>query len=110
MKKLSHIVAFLFCLVAFSKKGTAQFYFLNDNYYYTPVTFEFGASVGAMNCLTDLGGKEGIGKQFLKDLNYGNTNVTVGGYFTTMYKAAVGLRLEANLGKIGRASCRERVS
>ena len=100
MKKLSFIIALSFSLVVFPEKGNAQFYFLNDDYYYTPITFEFGGTVGAMNCLTDLGGKEGVGKQFIKDLNYGNTNVTVGGYFTTMYKSAVGIRLEANFGKV----------
>lgn len=100
MKKLSFIIALLFSLVVFPEKGTAQFYFLNDDYYYTPITFEFGGTVGAMNCLTDLGGKQGVGKQFLKDLNFGNTNVTVGGYFTIMYKSAIGLRLEANFGKV----------
>jgi hypothetical protein len=86
--------------MSFPKIGLAQPYFLNDNYYYTPITFEFGGTVGAMNCLTDLGGKEGVGKQFTKDLNLGNSNASVGGYFTTMYKSAVGLRLEANFGKV----------
>ena len=99
MKKLFYLIAILGA-AALPKEGTAQFYFLNDSYYYTPVTFEFGATVGGMNCLTDLGGKEGVGKQFTKDLNFGNTNATVGGYFTAMYKAAVGLRLEANFGEV----------
>ncbi len=99
MKKLLFTIVTI-CVLGFCQKAHSQYYFLNDNYYYTPVTFEFGASVGAMNCLTDLGGKQGVGKQFIKDLNFGNTNVAVGGYFSTMYKAAIGLRLEANFGKV----------
>ena len=100
MKKLSHLIAFAIFITVIPKAVNAQLYFMNDDYYYTPITFEFGGSVGAMNCLTDLGGKQGVGKQFVKDINFGNSNACVGGYFTTMYKSAFGIRLEANFGKV----------
>jgi hypothetical protein len=78
----------------------AQYYFYNDSYYDNPLIFELGGSVGAMNCLTDLGGKKGIGKRFIKDLNNGYTNACGGVYLSMLYKNALGLRLEAAFGKV----------
>ena len=43
----------------------AQFYYYNDKYYDNPLAFEAGGSAGLMNSLTDLGGKKGIGKNFV---------------------------------------------
>lgn len=76
------------------------FYFYDDSYYDSPLLFEVGR-LGAMNCLTDLGGKKGIGKRFIKDLNLGKTEMAMGAYFSVMYKYAIGLRLEASFGKVG---------
>ncbi len=84
----------------YSKKAEAQYYFYNDTYYDSPLLFEIGGSLGVMNCLTDLGGKKGIGKKFVKDLNLGKTNFAGGIYFTAMYKYMVGLRLEATFAKV----------
>jgi opacity protein-like surface antigen len=84
----------------YSKVSKAQYYFYNDNYYYSPIIFELGGSLGAMNCLTDLGGAKGIGKPFLKDLNYGKTYTTAGGYLDCVFKSAIGIRLEAAFGKV----------
>jgi len=83
-----------------SFKAGAQYYFYDDSYYDNPAMFEIGATVGAMNCLTDLGGKAGIGKRFIKDLNYGKTHTSFGAYFSFLYKNAFGARLEANFGKL----------
>jgi len=82
------------------QRAEAQYYFYDDSYYDNPLMFEIGGSVGAMNCLTDLGGKEGIGKRFVKDLNYGKTQTCYGAYLSFLYKNAVGVRLEANFGKL----------
>ena len=100
MKKYFLLLGFISFLVNFSNKVNAQYYFYNDNYYYSPITYEIGASVGVMNCMTDLGGKSGIGKKFVKDLNFGNNNLTYGGFFGVTYKQAVGLRVEAAFGKV----------
>ena len=83
-----------------TNRAAAQYYFYNDSYYDTPLMFELGGSVGAMNCLTDIGGKKGMGGKFVKDLNLGNTEFTGGVYLAALYKYAYGLRLEANFGKI----------
>jgi hypothetical protein len=99
MKKIS----FLFCLLSFaglSQKAQGQYYFYNDNYYDNPVTFELGGSLSIMNCLTDIGGKKGLGGKFIKDLNMGQTNVGGSVFMSANFRYAVGLRLEATFGKL----------
>ncbi len=100
MKRLKLIFSFVFVLSLASFKADAQYYFYNDEYYDNDVTFEVGASLNAMNCLTDLGGKKGIGKRFLKDLNTGKTHVAGGVFFSAMYRNAIGVRVEGTFGKL----------
>lgn len=100
MKRIIFSLSLILILTGFSKHAVAQYYFYNDTYYDSPVLFELGGSVGAINCLTDLGGKKGIGKRFVKDLNMGKTHMQGGLYFSAMYKYAFGLRLEAMFGKV----------
>lgn len=100
MKRLAFALGIVVLCLGYSSKAVAQYYFYDDSYYDNPVIFELGASVGAMNCLTDIGGKAGVGKKFIKDLNYGETNSCVGGYISMLYRNALGLRLEASFGKL----------
>lgn len=83
-----------------SKNVAAQYYFYNQDYYDNPIIFEVGGSIGAMNCLTDLGGKKGIGKRFVKDLNIGKTHLAGSIFVDAMYKNAVGLRVEGTFGNV----------
>jgi hypothetical protein len=53
-----------------------------------------------MNCLTDVGGRKGPGKPFLKDLNFGTTKFSGGLYIAATYKEKVALRLEGTWGLI----------
>ncbi len=62
------VLLFLCCLQVLSSR--AQYYYYNDKYYGSDLVFEVGGSVGIMNSLTDIGGKKGIGKKFVKDLNW----------------------------------------
>jgi hypothetical protein len=78
----------------------AQYYYHDKNYYGTDMVLELGASVGVMNCFTDLGGKKGIGKNFIKDLNWKVTKPSFSIYALAMYKEAIGVRLEATFGNI----------
>lgn len=91
---------FLMMLLFAGNRSLAQYYFYNDSYYDSPLMFEIGGSIGAMNSLTDIGGKKGIGGKFVKDLNMGNTELTGGVYIGALYKYTFGLRLEANFGKV----------
>jgi high-affinity Fe2+/Pb2+ permease len=93
-------LAFYWQLLAFtffSKNASAQYYFYNDDYYDQDVLVEVGASIGAMNCLTDLGGKAGIGKGFIKDLNSGKSYLSGGIFANISYKSSLGLRLESTM-------------
>jgi hypothetical protein len=100
MKRLICGLSLVILFSGLSLNASAQYYFYNDSYYDKPVQFELGGSIGFMNCLTDLGGKKGIGKRFIKDLNFGNNNLAGGVYFSALYKYAIGLRLEAAFGKV----------
>lgn len=93
----------LFLLLPFSilEKATAQNnYFYNDKFYESSVILEIGASIGGMNCLTDLGGRKGMGEKFTKDINLQNTKLCGGIYLGIMYKDIVGLRMEATFGSV----------
>lgn len=82
------------------KPAVAQYYFYNDKYYAADWVTETGFSAGIMNSLTDLGGRKGIGKDFIKDLNWKVTRPCFGVYVLSMYRDAIGFRLETTIGKI----------
>ncbi|MEO7923366.1 MAG: hypothetical protein ABIR30_06790 [Chitinophagaceae bacterium] len=92
--------AVLFGCIVFTQPLKAQYYYYNDKYYENAVVFEIGVSTGIMNSLTDLGGKKGIGKNFIKDLNWKNTRLSFGGYVMAMYQNKLGLRLEGTFGSV----------
>lgn len=95
--------ALLICLLAtlfVSKPVVSQFYYYDQKYYDTPLFYEIGGSIGLMNCLTDLGGKRGIGARFFKDYNFGNNELAGGIYFSALYRYSIGLRLEYTFGRI----------
>ena len=100
MKKITIIFSIFLMLTLFVEKATAQYYFYNNKYYDNPITFEIGGSIGAMNCLTDLGGNKGVGKKFVKDLNLGKTNIAGSISLTAMYEYMLALRLEATFGTV----------
>ncbi len=100
MKKITLVLSIVVLLTAFAKKTEAQFYFYDNKYYDNPWLFELGGSVGAMNCLTDIGGNKGIGKKFVKDLNFGKTHPSGSVYISAGYKYAVSLRAEASFGQV----------
>jgi hypothetical protein len=91
------------CSLFFSQSAKAQYYFYNDKYYENAVVMELGTSFGVMNSLTDLGGKKGIGKNFIKDLNWENAKLSYGVYVIAMYQNKIGLRLEGTFGEVNGA-------
>lgn len=98
MRRSLSLLVYLFILQAMPAK--AQYYYHNDKYYASDVVLELGGSAGIMNSLTDLGGKKGIGKNFIKDLNWKVSRPSFSIYAIAMYKYAVGLRLEGTFGSI----------
>ncbi|MFT3703688.1 MAG: hypothetical protein QM802_15100 [Agriterribacter sp.] len=89
-----------FCLYHYAY---SQDYFYNNKYYDKDFLFEISASAGAMNCLTDIGGRRGLGKGFLKDLNMQHTKVSGAISGGMVYKYMVGLRLDIGIGSIAAA-------
>jgi hypothetical protein len=78
----------------------AQYYFYDGKYYENDIVFELGGSVGAMNAFTDLGGRKGIGKKFVKDFNFKNTQFCGGLFFSAVYKNEIAIRIEGTFGQI----------
>lgn len=99
MKKICLFFAFGIVMLCSGNRASAQ-YFYDKNYYNTPLIFELGGSVGIMNSLTDIGGTKGFGGKFTKDLNLGNNEFNAGLYFGALYNSSIGVRIEANFGKI----------
>ena len=100
MKNLFSTVGLIAVLLSSATTTKAQYYFYDGDYYDNPILYEAGISLNAMNCLTDLGGKKGIGTKYLKDLNLGETHISGGVFFGMSYKNTVGLRLEGTFGQI----------
>ncbi len=99
-KKTRLLYILFFTLFLFANSAKAQYYFYNEDYYDSPITYEFGGSLNAMNALTDIGGKKGIGAKFVKDLNMGKTHLSGGVFVSVLYKYALGLRLEGTFGEV----------
>ena len=89
-----------FILIAIANPLKAQYYFYDGNYYESDIFYEAGASIGAINALTDIGGRRGIGERGLKDFNIKTTDISGGVFFGIMYKNMIGFRLEAAFGTV----------
>jgi hypothetical protein len=93
------LLIFLFFVIAGSGLK-AQYYFYDGNYYESDIVYEIGGSVGAMNAFTDLGGRKGIGKKFVKDFNFKNTQFCGSIFFSAVFKNEIALRLEGTFGNV----------
>ncbi len=87
-------------IILLSNVAKSQFYFYNDQYFGSDTELEFGVSTGIMNSLTDLGGKKGLGKGFIKDLNWKNTQAQGGVFLSALYQGKIGGRIEATFGSV----------
>ncbi|WP_462253676.1 hypothetical protein [Ferruginibacter sp.] len=100
MKRLASSVCIVILLTCTPRQTIAQPDFSDDLYYSNNVTYEIGGSIGVMNCLTDLGGRKGIGKKFIKDINLGKTQPAGSVFVSAVYKNALVLRSEATWGVV----------
>jgi len=94
------------CLFFFLTAGftaSSQYYYYNDNYYDKDVIWEVGASVGGMNCITEVGSKKGSKLFPLGQINFKSTQLNTSFYVAAMYQNVVGLRVEATWGRIAGA-------
>lgn len=90
---------FVACLI-YGLHANSQYYYYNDRYYEPDILFEFGGGIGAMNCITDLGGSKNNSKFYLSELTMKNSQLSGSVYFGIMYQHVVGARLEATWGSV----------
>lgn len=88
----------LYCMLC--KYSFAQNYFYDNRYYEKDFLYEISASSGIINCLTDIGGNKGVGKNFVKDLNWGNIGLAGGLMAGMIYRYILGLHFQFNTGNI----------
>lgn len=96
----TRLIALLTCGLAITISASPQTYFYNEKYYDKDLLYELSLSTGGINCLTDLGGRSGQGKGFLKDLNVKHTRLTAGIGAGFVYRYKAGLRLDINTGTL----------
>jgi len=99
MRKLL-VMALLWMITPYQSLKAQNFYYYNNKYYDSPIVFEIGGSFGMMNSLTDLGGKRGIGKGFIKDMRMKTIRPSYGAYLMAMYNNVIGIRLEGTFGQV----------
>jgi len=95
------ILVFVFALSLYpGLQADAQYYYENNRYFGSDFTVEVGGSFGIMNALTDLGGRKGVGKKFIKDLNWKNSKPAAGFYLAGTFRDAIAVRVEATFGTV----------
>ncbi len=96
----TRLIALLGSVLIIAHTASPQSYFYNNRYYDKDLLYELNVSAGGMNCLTDLGGRSGPGKGFIKDLNIGHTRLTAGFGAGLIYRYKTGIRLDLNAGTL----------
>lgn len=77
-----------------------QYYFSSDNKAEPELLWELGASAGVMNCLTDIGGTNGTGKKFIKDINWNQTQFGGSMFVSATWHDTYSIRLQATMGRV----------
>ncbi|HEX8277578.1 MAG TPA: hypothetical protein VF540_02755, partial [Segetibacter sp.] len=77
--KTVKIFIFLLLSFCFSSKIFSQF-FRTEYYSNVPIYYEVGAGIGAMNCITDVGGANGNIKYYLNEIRGKNFRLDVSIY------------------------------
>ena len=90
------------CLVIGQLLGHAlhsQYYFTANHQPEPELMWEAGIAAGAMNCLTDLGGSNGKGKKFLRDINWNQVQFCGSLFASATWQSLYGIRLQATAGQ-----------
>lgn len=93
--KFGKLFLFLLVFTVISVKGYNQYYYYDNDF-----VWEFGASVGAMNCITDIGGANTDTKYYINEIRAKRFKFAGGIYAGVTYQNVVGLRLEGTMGSI----------
>ncbi len=103
MKKALKIILLLFICNSLAKNSFCQYYYYNDKYYNTNLLYEFGASAGVMNSITDIGGANTDNAMYLNQIKFVNNRLSKSIYAGAIYRNVIGLRLEGTLGEVSSA-------
>lgn len=98
MRKCTFFILFFFFYALQNLR--AQSYLYDNKYSENLMVFELGASIGAMNAFTDLGGSKGIAGKGVQDFNIKNTLPCGSIYFSAVYKNSMAIRLEGTFGGV----------
>lgn len=86
-----------------SKNVFSQSYYYNDDYYNTNLFYEFGVGLGAMNCITDIGGANTDNAFYINEIKPKTSYLSTSLYASVLYRDFVGIRLEGTFGRVGAA-------
>ncbi|MFT3931975.1 MAG: DUF6089 family protein [Chitinophagaceae bacterium] len=78
----------------------SQYYFSTGNHQEPVPLWEMGLSAGAINCLTDIGGHSGIGKKFIKDINWNKTQACMDAFVSATWPSGFSIRAAFMYGQI----------
>src|SRR4051794_29026293 len=87
-------------VICCSSTAYSQYYYYNDHYYDNDLIFEVGGSVGAMNCITDIGGANSDKGFYINEIRPKNTKLSTSFYIGATYKDYLTARLEATWGQV----------
>jgi hypothetical protein len=77
-----------------------QYYFSSRNKTEPELLWEAGAGAGVWNCLTDVGGANGKGKKFIKDINWNQAQLGASLFVSAAWHYQFTIRLELAMGHI----------
>lgn len=89
--KLIFVTILYFCSTKISAQG------LYDS---QPYTFEFGAGLSAMNCITDLGGANGTTKYYFNEIKFKNFRASGSIYASATYYDLISARFQTTWGQV----------
>ncbi|WP_147204399.1 DUF6089 family protein [Segetibacter aerophilus] len=99
MKALKIFLLLVVCNLIY-KNSLSQFYYFSDKYYNTDLLYEVGIGLGAMNCITDIGGANTDNTAYLNEINKKNNKFSKSIYGGVLYQGLLGARIEGTLGEV----------
>ncbi|WP_018611403.1 outer membrane beta-barrel protein [Segetibacter koreensis] len=92
------VILFLTLSCCFSKIYSQ--FFQTEYYSTSPFYYEVGGGIGAMNCITDLGGANGDKKYYINEIKAKNFRPSVDIFAGVVYHNYLGMRLQGSRGQI----------
>src|SRR3954454_3606896 len=91
------LLAFSFLYFA---NSFGQYNYYKDSYYNSKILFESGVGVGAMNCITDIGGANSDYPNYINEIRKKNNRFCSSIYAAMNYQDIAAARIEGTLGEV----------